>query len=146
MPDSNVRVKKTCRGHVFSGRGLMNASARTEPNRRAGRYRKMNTSILHQKKSASLSGSAFFVLCGANFDNGFIQKSQQSCFWQGCRFFILPVMLLPSGVFPNGIRWWNSHIHSGRNDAGGQNYIEKIEKTRINTEVMRVLSGDYGEI
>ena len=52
MLDSNVRVKKTCRGHVFSGRGLMNASARTEPNRRAGRYRKMNTSILQQNISA----------------------------------------------------------------------------------------------
>ena len=46
MLDSNVRVKKTCRGHVFSGRGLMNLSNRTEPIRRAGRHRKMNESIL----------------------------------------------------------------------------------------------------
>ena len=48
MVDSNVRVKKTCRGHVFSGRGPKNLSDRTEPNKRAGRYRKMNVSILHQ--------------------------------------------------------------------------------------------------
>ena len=46
MLDSNVRVKKTCRGHVFSGRGLMNFSNRTEPIRRAGRHRRMNVSIL----------------------------------------------------------------------------------------------------
>ena len=47
MPGSKVRVKKTCRGHVFRGRGLMNLSNRTEPNKRAGRYRKINVSILH---------------------------------------------------------------------------------------------------